>query len=283
MNISSYGALPGITAIRQNTERAIWWGREHFNLDFSNLVILSTTIDAGSSPTSDLRSGLVLGKVTASSKLTQWNPDGSDGSEAVAGVLMRDLSMLSDEGVVEDKYGHVLLAGCVRAADLFIEGTAFTSSADQYLARNQMVGSGRFIFDDDVLGGSAFLGVPLRTIQAADTTLVPTVGQNGSRFVVSNAGAVAITLPALKAGLVYEFLRTANEEIVVASAAGDDMIVGNDVAADSVTFTTSGQQIGALIRVEGIYVGTTAKWLVTFGTPPFGTGLTGGFAYSIAS
>lgn len=120
-------------------------------------------------------------------------------------------------------------------------------------------------------------------VQATGTTLAPTAAQSGTRFIVSNAGAVAVTLPAVAEGLVYEFVRTANEEIVVSSTAGDDMVVGNDVEADSVTFTTTGQQIGCVIRVEGILVGTTPKWLVTLPSTPFGTGLTGGFAYSIAS
>jgi len=273
MNVQSYGALPGITSIRQNAEKAVWWGREHFNLDFSNLTIVSTAVDAGSSPTTDLRAGLLLGKVTASGKLTTWNPDAADGSEVVAGVLLRDLSMLSDEGVAEDKYGHVLIAACVRSADLLIEGTVFTSSADQYLARNQMVGSGRFVFDDDVLAGSAFLGCPLRTINDTTQALTPTVAQNGSRFTLSNAATVTVTLPALKAGLVYEFLRTGDEEFIVASAEGDNLIVGNDLSADSITFTTAGNHIGACVRVEGIYVAGTAKWLVTLPNVPIGTGV----------
>lgn len=273
MDIQSYGALPGITSIRQNAEKAVWWGRENFNLDFSNLVIVSTATDAGATPTSDLRAGLLLGRVTSSGKLTTWNPDAVDGSEVVAGVLLRDLSMLSDEGVAEDKYGHVLLAGCVRSADLLIEGTVFTSSTDQYIARKQMIGSGRFIFDDDVLGGSAFMGCPLRTIDAGGTTLTPTVAQNGTRYTLSNAASVTVTLPALKPGLVYEFLRTGDEEMIIASAEGDNMLVGNDLSADSITFTTAGNHIGAMVRVEGIYAGTTLKWLVTVPHVPLGTGL----------
>jgi len=144
-----------------------------------------------------------------------------------------------------------------------------------------------FICTNPAPGAAVWKKVTLQpymsSVQATGTTLGPTAAQTGSRFIVSNAAAVAVTLPAVAEHLVYEFLRTADEEMVVASAAGDDMVVGNDVAADSVTFTTAGQQIGALVRVEGILVGTTPKWLVTFGTPPFGTGLTGGFAYSIAT
>lgn len=112
----------------------------------------------------------------------------------------------------------------------------------------------------------------MTNVQAAATTLTPTTAQSGSRFIVTNAAAVAITLPAVAEGLIYEFVRAADEEMVVASAAGDDMIAGNDLAADSVTFTTASQHIGAIVRVEGILVGTTAKWLVTIPQAPFSTG-----------
>lgn len=273
MNLQSYGALPGITALRQTAERAIWWGRQERNLDFSNLLISSAAVDAGSTPTTDLRAGLVLGRVTASGELKEWNPDGVDGSEAVAGVLLRDISMLSDEGVAEDKYGHVLLAGCVRAADLLVAGTVFTSSTSQYLARAQMVGSGRFIFDDDVLGGSCFLGVPLRTITDATQALTPSVGQNGSRFLLTNAATVTVTLPTIQAGLVYQFLRIGDEELIVTSAEGDNVIVGNDLSADSITFTTAGNHLGACVTVEGIIVGGALKWLMTLPNVPIGTGV----------
>jgi hypothetical protein len=72
--------------------------------------------------------------------------------------------------------------------------------------------------------------------------------------------------------------------MVVSSAAGDDVIVGNDTAADSITYTTTGQQIGAVVDVEAHYINTTTvRWLMTTPQTPFGTGLTGGFAYAIAT
>jgi hypothetical protein len=110
-------------------------------------------------------------------------------------------------------------------------------------------------------------------VQAAGTTLAPSAAQSGSRFIVTNAASVTVTLPTLAENLVYEFLRAADEEMVIASAAGDDMVVGGDLSADSVTFTTAGQHIGAVVRVEGILVGTTPKWLVTIPTAPYSTGV----------
>jgi len=280
-SIDHYGALPGIGSLKETSEKVVWWGREEHNLYVDNLIIDSTAVDAGSSPTTELRAGLIMGKKTSDGNLYQWNPDATDGTEVVYGVLYRDISMLDVDGVVEDKYGHILLAGSMKAADLLIEGTAFTSSTAEHLARRQMVGSGRFIIDDDPLGGAAFLGGALKNKTVTGDTTV-TAADNGTRFVATTADA-DFTLPTLEAGLVFEFLRASDHELKVTSAAGDDLIVGNDLAADSVTFTTASEQIGVLVRVEAIYVGTTLKWLVTYPLPPLGTGVTGGPTLAIAT
>lgn len=267
----AYGALPGMGTLRETDEKIIWWGREVHNLYVSNLKLDDEAIDAGNSPTSSLRAGLLLGRHTSSDNLYAWDPDAIDGREELAGVLLRDLSMLDADGVAEEKYGHVLLAGSLKASELLVEGTALASSTDEYLARRQMFG--RFLMDDDQPMKPAWLGVPFsnKTIADAGTTVL-TAADCGKRIIFSSASAVQGTLPTIENGLVYEFLRTANEEMAIVSAEGDNMIVGNDVSADSVTFTTAGEQIGAIVRVEGILVGGTLKWLVTTPVVPFGTG-----------
>jgi len=282
MNISRYGGVPGIGAIAETVERVVWWGREYNLLYVDNLLIDNESVDAGSTPTSELRAGLIMGKHTSSSNLYQWDPDAVDGREEIAGVLLRDISMLDPDGSTEDKYGHVLLAGPMKAADMFIEGTAFTTSGDEHLARRQMVGSGKFIIDDELTGAANFLGGPLKNKQITTTTHTATTADNGTRYTYSNAASVTVTLPTLESGLIYEFLRTANEEFIIASAAGDDIVVGGDLSADSVTFTTAGEQIGCLIHVESIYVGTTKKWLMYILPAPLGVGLDA-WTYSIAT
>ena len=146
------------------------------------------------------------------------------------------------------------------------------------LWRNTVTGS-LFACVDPVAGTWVQISLPLAdqrhqltNVQAAGTTLAPTAAQSGTRFILTNAAAVAVTLPAVAEGLVFEFLRAADEEMAIASAEGDNMIVGNDTEADSITFTTPGEHIGALVRAEGILVGTTAKWLITVPHVPIGTG-----------
>lgn len=235
-------------------------------VEVTNLVIDSTAVDAGNTPTTELRAGLLLGKQTADGNLYQWNPDATDGTEIIEAVLFRTISMLDVDGSAEDKMGHVIVGGPVQAASLLIEGTAFTTSTAEHLARLQMTGSGRFIFDDDHIGKSAFLGQPLRTLNVITNTTV-TAAHNGTMFVATTADCT-FTLPTIEAGLAFEFLRASDHEMVVASAAGDDIIIGNDLSADSITFTTAGEQIGVVVRVQSLYVGSTLKWLLTMPQTP---------------
>lgn len=280
-NLATYGGVPGISSIKQTSEKVVWWGREERQIDVSELLLDSTAVDAGNTPTTELRAGLLLGKKTSDGNLYQWDGDATDGTEVVHGVLLRDISMLDVDGVAEDKYAHILLAGCVKAADLLIQGTLLSSHVDEHMARRQMVASGRFIFDDDYSPGGVFLGGAKKNkTVAADTTV--TAADNGTRF-VGITGNINFTLPTLEYGLVYEFLRASNHSLTVTSAAGDDMIVGNSLTANAVAFATNNQQIGAVIRVEAVYVSTTLKWLVTLPQPPFGTGLTGGLTIGITA
>lgn len=280
-DISTYGGLPGIGSLRQTAEKVVWWGRQERLLDIAERMVDSTAVDAGNTPTTELRAGLLLGIKTSDNNLYQWDGDATDGTEVIAGVLLRDISMLDADGVVEDKYAHVLLAGPLKARDLLIQGTLFTSHADEHLARRQLTAGGRFLLDDEYTSGAGFLGAPLKTKTVAGDTTV-TAADNGTLFIATTADA-DFTLPTLEAGLVFEFLRASDHEMAVISAEGDNIIVGNDLSADSVTFTTAGQQIGAMVRVRSVYVGTTLKWLMDLPSPPFGTGLTGGFAYAIAT
>jgi hypothetical protein len=78
-------------------------------------------------------------------------------------------------------------------------------------------------------------------------------------------------LPTIQPGLAFDLHRVADEEFVVASAEGDNIVMGNDLSADSVTFTTAGEQIGAHVRVRSVYVDTTLKWLIELPVKPFST------------
>ena len=76
-----HGTKPGFTEITTTTENEVQWGPPDRQV-FANAATLdSTAVDAGNSPTSDLRPGLFLGMLTTDGNLYQWNPDAGDGTE----------------------------------------------------------------------------------------------------------------------------------------------------------------------------------------------------------
>lgn len=274
-------AVPGIGADRNVYESEILWGSDQARSGvlWQSQVISGAARDAGNTPTTVLRPGLILGKITASGKLAEWNPDGSDGTEYVFGILDTEIRAQDFDATNVDRAFRVIVARApVKAGKLLIQGTAFTSSTDEHLARRQLQAMG-FIFDDDPQGFMG--GVPrFDTVTGAADTL--TEDENGKTLFYSNAAAVAVTLPTIRPGLEYTVIRVGDEEIVLASAEGDNMIVGNDLSADSITFTTGGEQLGAAVKVRSAYVGGTLKWIVELPYTPFGVG-TATLTFAIAS
>lgn len=282
--MSSFGGfgVPGQGAAVFTSEREIIpQGFESRSALFKSAVISGAARDAGNSPTTVLRPGLLLGKVTATGELEEWDADAADGTQYIAAVLWKELRAQDFDANNTDRVFTVLVGRCpLRAENLLIQGTALTSHSDEYLARRQLAAAG-FQLDDDPQGYLAGQGYRFENVTGTSDTL--TGDQNGMTLFYSSASAVAVTLPTLAAGLEFDIVRTGDEELVVSSAAGDDIIVGNDLSADSVTFTTAGQHLGARLRFKSVYVGSTLKWLVELPNMPFGTGLTGGFAYAIAT
>lgn len=270
--------VPGSGAAVTSTHRQILFGRpqEREVLD-TGAYVSSTARDAGNTPTTVLRAGLLMGVITASGKWAEWNPDASDGTEVLQGILAEEIVMTDILGTAVDRDAPVILSGPVKADMLLIEGTALVGDTDEYLARRQLANMG-FRLSDDPAKTKAGI-TPRYSTKSASYTVV--AADNGTTFLADTADAT-FTLPAIKPGLVFEFLRVDNFELSVASAEGDNMIVGNDASADSVTFTTDAQQIGARVKVTSIYVGSTLKWLAELPHSPFGTG-TATLAYAIAT
>lgn len=279
-------AKPGQGAAVFDTPREIVsQGFDSSQFVFDSGIIVGTARDAGNSVTTVLRPGLLLGKVTSTGKYIQWDATATDGSQYFAGILWKELRATDFDANNTDRDFTILVGrGVLQASKLLVKGVALTSATDEYLAR-RMLRAADFVLDDDPLGYKAGnTNLSFRHELQTGTSHSPSASaDNGKTFYYSSASAVAVTLPTLVPGLEFTFVRTADEELVVASAAGDDMVVGNDLSADSVTFTTGSQQIGAIIRVTSVYIdASTLKWIVTLPPAPYGTG-TATLAYSIAS
>lgn len=223
--------IPGIDAAIETAENEFAWGPS-WPLVAAGVQIVSTAVDSGNTPTTTLRRGLWLGKVTASGLHTNYDPTATDGSQEPVGVLYETVNMLDlRTGSVRNKSGLILLMGAVKTGQLY--------NFDEY-ARART--GNRFIWDDlRFVQGSWRLQT-----KAADYTVLAT--DNGSHFF---ATAVAnFTLPAIASGRGYRFRFTmqADANLTVTAPAGK-LITFNNATATSVAFSTAGNKIGASVEI----------------------------------
>jgi head decoration protein D len=66
------------------------------------VVIVSTARDSANTPTTTLRKGLVLGKVTATGKYMEYDPSASDGTETARVILDDEINLLNDAATAAD-------------------------------------------------------------------------------------------------------------------------------------------------------------------------------------
>lgn len=66
------------------------------------IVIDSTARDADNTPTTTLRKGLVLGKVTATGKYKEYDSGASDGTETARVILDDEVVVLDETGTAAD-------------------------------------------------------------------------------------------------------------------------------------------------------------------------------------
>lgn len=252
--LPTMGAMPGFSTLAQTIEAAVTWGGDRAPfLEQEGTPIYSGCVDAGNSPTSYLRPGLLLGKASsgaAAGLVTAYAAGNTDGSQQVWGVLLRGLSMLDLNGVPETKYGKILVGGPVKSNQLI--------GLDAF-ARRQM--SGRFQFDDDIQEQyGIFAGFP--SLEVPKTAAYQVLASDvGTLFTNTGAGgAVTFTLPAIAAGLSFEFLVTAAQNLTVASKEGANIVWDGNASANSLAFSTASHQIGGHLQFVANAAG--AKWYV---------------------
>lgn len=262
MPFPTHGQMPGVYPITETEEKQIWYGRETDLWYLSNPRFAAAAVDAGNTPTTSLRAGLLVGRITSTGLLTAWNHDATTGEENLVGVLKKSFSTLDGDATAVIKEGAVIGAGRLKAAQLLIEGVAFQGHANEYLARQQLYQLGIWL-DDDLQRKYGPSDVLLRTAGAAGPTRTVTAAENGTLFLAT--GACTFTLPTLAPGLCYGFFNQVDADMVVASAVADTIIALNDLAADSLAFSTMSEKIGGFL-VFRTY-DQSAKWFVEDRSP----------------
>ena len=189
----TYG-MPGVRSERQAIEYDIIWGGDRNQvglLQAPQAQYSSVMRDAGNTPTTDIRAGLIVALNSSTNELEEWDADATDGTQDLRGVVPEEFSVLDIDGTAVDKLApSPIVKAPLRAASLLIQGTAFTSHVDEFLARRILHSMG-CVLDDDPQGYLA--GITTRYLVDTTTSRTVTESENGTFFTFSNAAAVAVT------------------------------------------------------------------------------------------
>lgn len=247
----SNGNPAGMTALYETEEVQVTMSGPQGQtqiIEGQGVQIKSSVTDSGNTPTTTIRGGNLLAQKASDDLLYLYDPDATDGTQLPVGVLPAHLSMLQN-GTAVNKGVKWLKGGILKVAQLL---------GLDYHARAVLLRSG-FHFDSVQPDGAAFL-VHHRKAQQTATDVTVTAADNGDLFVAT--AAATFTLPTKAHGLSFEFLQTADANMVITSASSsDDIIAKGDAGADTLTFSTSSEKIGSRVRISCIYVGADLKWI----------------------
>ena len=243
---------PGFTAARISAESAVLF-QSFFLGDvvYDGLQIIdSTAIDAGNSPTSILRPGLVMAKLDSNGAWVDYDPTATDGSQEARGISVQEINLIdyTTGSSATRMWGSIVLAGKAKASALI--------GLDQQ-ARNQLARRG-MMFDDDVWFPVSL--IRRRVTKAANYTLV--AADHGTQF-QAITGAVTFTLPPIASNLGFcvEFLNAVDANMAITSPEGTNIVSAGSLGVTTLTFSTASNKIGAHIRLEAMYVNATLKWV----------------------
>lgn len=247
IGLGNQHGLPGISTKQESIERQVWFGRWEHQLQDPFPKIGSAAVDAGSTPTTALRAGLVMAKKDSDGLWYEYDPNQTDGREFAQGVLAHSLSMLGPTGAVENKSGVVMVGGMLLAAQL----VGLDANARIQLSE-------RFLFDDDY-PGKGWLGPHKREVEkSANYTVV--AADNMNEFVAAGGTGVNFTLPAIATGYRFFFRNQVDQNMTVTSAEGTNIVALHNASASSVAFSTTSEKIGGAFLVRSNEQGT--KWIV---------------------
>lgn len=244
IGLGNAGGMPGISSKVESLESQVWWGHENLQIRDPGPILGAAAVDAGATPTTALRGGLVLAKKTADGLWYEYDATQTDGREVAQGVLERGISTLGRDSVAAKKSWFVLIGGLLKASEL----KGLDALARQHL-------SARFIFDDDVQG-AGWCGPHLKEIsKAADYTIV--AADNFSEFVMTATGT--LTLPAIGKGYRFRLRSEVDAAIGFLSPEGTNIIALDNLAATTAKFQTANMMIGASAEIYTNEAGT--KWV----------------------
>jgi hypothetical protein len=251
--MGDWNLMPGPAAVRDSAEATFLWNRAQFHMFDQGQIVSGSARDSGNPiATTILRPGLLLGKKTSDSKLYQYAPTATDGTQNVYGINTIPMKMTDVDGNNKDRLYGVCISGPVKNASLIL--------LDQ-MARQQM--RNRFLFDDDFVSWNYW---PWKAVVPQTTSYQILLADNGTLFTNSGAvGAVTFTLPAIVNGYVFGFSVWADQNVTITSTEGTNIIGVNGASYTNVAFTTNANRIGGVAKLYSDPGAT--KWICEVPNP----------------
>lgn len=255
MLLTGVAGIPSIRDVLETQEGAITFGKVEYNSAFLVPSFLSGAArDSGNTPTTTLRAGLLLGKITASQLLKEWDPTAADGSEKLFGILAWPTDS-QYAGANENKWlSWVLVGGLIKSGSIVIPGNATAGLTGNSANMARAMLSGRFQLDADYahsVAPSGFNG--WSSVRHRTTSLTLTVDDNNVLFTNKGAsGSITFTLPAVASsqGLRFGFAGMAAQDIVITSPTSTTLL-GEGTLGTSLTMAGATGR-GGLIEILGM-------------------------------
>ena len=258
----SFG-IPGIYADVETEENIFWWDREE-NQIWTNVLIEGAARDSGNTGSTDvLRPGLLLGRLTATNKVTEWDPAATDGSERLFGILGPAMKMQRLGSNLDRWVGRIMVGGCVKTERLLIPGGAtfgISGDTNEHMVLAQLFP--RFQPDGNHWGnpGGGWQAVRTpTTVEIAVPGLTVTEAQNNTLFTTrgNTADNFVFTLPATpKKGLRYGFYNVADQGMLI-TAGANELVGANNATGTTLNVSTASEHIGVFVEV----IGDGTSWL----------------------
>lgn len=255
MLLTGVAGIPSIRDVLETQEGAITFGKAEYNSAFLVPGFLSGAArDAGNTPTTILRAGLLLGQIAATQLLKEWDPTASDGSEKLFGVLAWPTDT-QFAGANESKWlSWVLTGGLLKTTAIVVPGNSSAGLTGNSANMARAMLSGRYQLDLNYahsVAPSGFNGWSSVRHRTASLTL--TADDNNVLFTNKGAaGSITFTLPAVASsqGLRFGFAGMAAQDIVITSPTATTLL-GEGTLGTSLTMA-GGTGRGGLIEILGM-------------------------------
>ena len=106
--------IPGSTTALTSYENQFIWGGDVTKVQviMANVIVSGAARDAGATPTTVLRSGLIMGRISATGLLIECDPTATDGSQVPVGILNVELLAVDPLTQVATNRAATIVALC---------------------------------------------------------------------------------------------------------------------------------------------------------------------------